>query len=384
MQNAAAVVRAVAHELQDDGGSLSAPMVDHLHDMLARRTDMLVKLLGDLATSNLADRDALAIALQSVSVVDVCDELLAERSLDDTRITLQVPEDTAVVADPLRITQVMDNLITNALRYGGPHILVGAVRDGASVRLSVTDDGDGIPEELAASLFDAYKRGSASPRLGGSGLGLSIVRQLCEAMNGRIEYDRVGGTRFTIVLPAVPQVDRRGLVPDVAPAGHSVAFWTNEDSLTEQLVAYVAHGLANAEGVVVAVTGAHRVLLEDGLRELGIDVDATVESGQYLPLDAEHLHEALEVEQQIDHAEFDRMIGGAARAMSDRWQAFRVYGEIVDLYWRRRDEHLALDLESCWNELRRRVPFPLLCAYELTDGNTSRSVSACHDVVLPA
>src|SRR5687768_16573930 len=99
--------------------------------MLARRSDMLVRLLGDLSTAHLAERGELDLSLQPVSLKDVCRELLEERQPAlGGRITADVAADAVVVADPLRITQVLDNLVTNALRYGGPNVHVAAAREG--------------------------------------------------------------------------------------------------------------------------------------------------------------------------------------------------------------------------------------------------------------
>ena len=61
-----------------------------------------------------------------------------------------------------------------------------------------------------------------------------------------------------------------------------------------------------------------------------------------------------------------------------------VYGEIVDLYWRRSEVNLALELETCWNELRARTPFPLLCSYEVAPGENAAPICACHETVLAA
>ncbi len=286
------------------------------------------------------------------------------------------------IADPLRLTQVVDNLVTNALRYGGPNVHVSAVRDGADVRLTVADDGSGIPEALAGSLFEAYVHGSRSHGFGGSGLGLMIVRQLCEAMSGSIAYHRSDRTRFTATFPAVP-VTTTELDPDLAQ-DHSVAFWHTEENLAECLVPYVANGLAAGEAVLVAATPAHHVLLEDGLNALGIDTAAAQESGQYLPLDADRLHTDLPTLAHIDLDRFDSLIGTSVERIHRRWRGFRVFGEIVDLYWRRRDDHLALELEGCWSELRSRIPFPLLCAYELAPGENAGSICDCHDTVVSA
>ena len=105
-----------------------------------------------------------------------------------SRITVDVADDALVVADPTRITQVLDNLVTNALRYGGPDVQVRAVREGAHVILTVSDDGPGIPEDLVDTLFDAYVHGRTSHGLGGSGLGPA---DRAPAVRGDERHDRV-------------------------------------------------------------------------------------------------------------------------------------------------------------------------------------------------
>ena len=384
MQNTATVLREAASQLHENRDTLPRGVVDHLTEMLARRSTMLVRLLGDLSTSHLAERGELDLSLQRVSLQELCRDLLDERQpeVGSTRITVDIAADAVAIADPLRLTQVVDNLVTNALRYGGPHVQVSAVRDGADVRLTVADDGPGIPDALAGSLFDAYVHGSRSHGLGGSGLGLMIVRQLCEAMSGSIAYHRSDRTRFTATFPAVP-VTTAELDPDLAD-DHSVAFWHTEENLAESLVPYVAHGLVSGEAVLVAATPAHHALLEDGLTALGIDTAAAQESGQYLPLDADRLHTDLPAHAHIDLDRFDSLVGASVERIHRRWRGFRVFGEIVDLYWRRRDDHLALELEACWSELRTRIPFPLLCAYELAPGESAGSICDCHDTVVSA
>jgi two-component sensor histidine kinase len=384
MRNTAMVLREAATQLNENGESLPPGVVAHLTDMLARRSDMLVRLLSDLSTSHLAERGELGLSLQRVCLSDICQELVAGRQpAAGKQITVDVGDDAVVVADPMRITQVLDNLVSNALRYGGPNVRVSAQRDGSEVHLTVSDDGPGVADDLLDTLFHAYVRGAASHRLGGSGLGLLIVRQLCDAMSGSIEYDGTRGSRFTATFPALPAPSEQPDA-DVAGAGHSVAFWHRDEDLAESLVAYVANGLAAGEAVLVAATPAHHELLEAGLIEMGLDPVAVKTSGQYLPLDADALHDDLPRLHHIDRERFDALIGRPVDQVSTRWRSFRVFGEIVDLYWRHSDDHLALELEACWNELRSRVPFPLLCGYELAPGENAGAICDCHDVVVSA
>ena len=81
---------------------------------------------------------------------------------------------------------------------------------------------------------------------------------------------------------------------------------------------------------------------------------------------------------------FESVIGTTVERVSRRWRRFRVFGEIVDLYWRRHDDQLALELEASWRELRSQIAFPLLCAYELAPGEDAGAIFACHDTVVSA
>ena len=381
MQNTAMVLREAASQLNDNRQTLPPGVVDHLCEMLARRSGMLVRLLADLSVSHLAERGELDLCQESVSLSEICTEIVAERQpAIGGQITVDVAEGLLVLADRMRLTQVLDNLVTNALRYGGPNVHISARREDAYLRLTVADDGGGVPDELVATLFRAYARGEESHTLGGSGLGLLIVRQLCEAMGGSVEYDGTNGTRFTAAFPAVP-VAQRELGPDAAGAGHSVVLWHTDEKLLDGLLDYVAHGLVSGEAVVVTATPAHHLLLESALEELGIDPVAATVSGQYVPLDADRLHHDLERQGHIDRERFEVLVGATVEQVTSRWQKVRVFGEIVDLYWRRGDDHLALELEACWNSLRTRIAFPLVCGYELAPGESAERIHHVHDAV---
>ena len=112
-----------------------------------------------------------------------------------------------VAADRVQILQVLDNLITNALRYGEPGtpVTVGAVLEDEMVRLSVADRGEGIAPEHLKRLTERFYRvdTSRSRSLGGTGLGLSIVKHIIERHRGRLTFEsEVGkGTTVHVLLP---------------------------------------------------------------------------------------------------------------------------------------------------------------------------------------
>jgi signal transduction histidine kinase len=121
------------------------------------------------------------------------------------RIEVAVPDDLTAVGDPLGVEQVLDNLVDNALKYGGSELRVEGEKDGERVRVSVHDNG-AISAEHLPRLFERFYRVDAgrSRAQGGAGLGLAIVKHLCEAMGGEVKVasSPETGTAFTVELPA--------------------------------------------------------------------------------------------------------------------------------------------------------------------------------------
>lgn len=384
MRNAVSVIRGAALQLGEDD-DLPTSVVHRLAEMIARRGDLLGHLLDDLSTADSLERGELSIARQRVALDDICQEALADRTLPvQVVVAFDLAPDAVVLSDPTRVLQILDNLVTNAVRYGGPHITIRASRDGEDVQLQVLDDGPGVPSTLRESMFDAYARGRDSVRAGGSGLGLAIVAQLCDSLGGAVSYHHDdGGSLFTVSLPGVPQASSLPRA-DVADRGHSVAFWYDEESLLQRITGYAVLGLTGGEAVLLAATEGRGDAVEARLADLGIDIEAVTRSGQLVRVDADAMHEGLLRDGRVDPELFEDLIGTAVERIRSRWRTVRAFGEIVDLYWQRGDGHLALELESCWNDLRRRHDFPLLCAYQVAADAAVGELSDCHDAVVAA
>ncbi|MBT8201647.1 MAG: GAF domain-containing sensor histidine kinase [Acidimicrobiia bacterium] len=123
----------------------------------------------------------------------------------DTEVSIDC--DTAsckAVGDPARIRQIIRNLLTNAFRYGGPHVYVKIRRADERCRLWVVDDGSGVEADQRESIFQEFNQVPGGQRITGSmGLGLPISRLLTEKMGGTLVYDGSGGTSsFLLDLPA--------------------------------------------------------------------------------------------------------------------------------------------------------------------------------------
>lgn len=169
-------------------------------------TDMAA-IVEDLLVAARAEMGALAVHIRDTDATAEISEVvrhLAHRpgiSIDNRA------EPTPLVhADPLRLRQVLRNLINNATRYGGGRIAVETAFDGSAVRIRVMDDGPGIPDEHRESIFQPFF--SAHDRAGqpdALGLGLSVVRTLTEAMGGSVEMLREDEwTVFSLTLGTVP------------------------------------------------------------------------------------------------------------------------------------------------------------------------------------
>lgn len=128
---------------------------------------------------------------------------LGEVSIDTSAL-----DDVAAWVDPVHLGQVLTNLLTNAVKYGGDQVTISATSSRGRVHLSVADNGRGVDPAFVSHLFDRFSR-SAEVRGGrqrGSGLGLYIVRDLLAANGGAIRYtpSPSGGAEFSIELGTAP------------------------------------------------------------------------------------------------------------------------------------------------------------------------------------
>ena len=129
-----------------------------------------------------------------------------------------------VSGDPVRLAQVVCNLLTNAAKFSGPdrRIAVDLVRRGDVAELSVADGGVGIPADLLPHVFDRFVQGEQALQRasGGLGLGLAIAKNLVELHGGRIAAESAGagcGACFTLTLPLLDAAAAAALAPTSAP-----------------------------------------------------------------------------------------------------------------------------------------------------------------------
>jgi two-component system, OmpR family, phosphate regulon sensor histidine kinase PhoR len=169
-------------------------------------------VVEDLISLSRIEAEKFSPPTDAVALPALIDEALeAARRMADERgseLIREVAEDLQpTAADRGQIRQLLDNLLTNALRYGEPGtpVTVTAQSEGPMVRLSVADQGEGIAPEHVARVTERFYRvdTSRSRSLGGTGLGLSIVKHIVERHRGRLSIDSEPG-RGTIVHVLLP------------------------------------------------------------------------------------------------------------------------------------------------------------------------------------
>jgi len=179
---------------------VTEPERDRLLRTVVRQVQHLDRITSDLYTATQIHLGTLHVDPRPVAVGALVAEVLAD--LDD--VAVEVSTDRVALADPLRVEQILGNLVSNAFKYGAAPVTV-VVRDGAhgTVDVEVVDRGPGIAPEFEPRLFHEFTRQRGSIARG-TGLGLFVVRTLAEAQGGTATYRRhpEGGAVFTVRLPA--------------------------------------------------------------------------------------------------------------------------------------------------------------------------------------
>lgn len=177
-----------------------------LVDMASDQANRLRNLIEDLLVMSRLEATSLPVRPVRIDLGQfLTDALGAIAGASHVSVTVE-PEDGAVTADPDHLARIVTNLVENALKYGGDgDVSVSGTVRSSDVRISVVDHGPGIPYEKHALIFQRFTQlqPNATRSKGGAGLGLSIVKGLAEAMNGRVWYEPTvgGGATFTVSLP---------------------------------------------------------------------------------------------------------------------------------------------------------------------------------------
>ncbi|GAA3573990.1 hypothetical protein GCM10022419_063790 [Nonomuraea rosea] len=218
-------LRAVLENVVD---GVSAPDPVTMRTALAQ-TERLGRLVAQLLDLSRLDSGVRLIEPEAIELGPLVEQAVREAALarEDVVIRASVPAGLAVRADPDLLAQVLANLLDNAVRHSPPDgaVTVSCVAEGAGMRVSVADQGAGIPESARGRVFERFSRLDAGRAAdsGGAGLGLAIVKEIVELHGGSIRIDDCAGCRMVVDLPGrttmtdAPLEGERGAVDEARP-----------------------------------------------------------------------------------------------------------------------------------------------------------------------
>lgn len=190
---------------------------DHLDDKAKRYIEHAVDgaqrmstLIDTLLAFSRASRSSLELA--PVDLADLAEEIVGELAVlvRNRKAEIVIEPLPTVVTSPVVVRQVLSNLISNAVKYGGdpPKVRVQAERSesGEQLRVRVEDNGEGVPEDQRTRIFEPFVRLHGREHSPGSGMGLAICRRLVNRCGGQLRVvDHDGGGAFEFSIPAGPE-----------------------------------------------------------------------------------------------------------------------------------------------------------------------------------
>jgi signal transduction histidine kinase len=212
LRNPLAPIRNAVHIMQGD--DVTQPTMNWARDVIGRQADHMARLIDDLLDVSRIVQGKVVVKAEKLNLAS-----LIERSVEassprmagrEQRLEVQLPEQAVELdGDPVRLAQVLSNLINNACKFSGPHariVLAASYQDG-EVRISVKDEGAGIDPAFLPHIFDLFAQADQSldRSQGGLGIGLTLVKHLVELHGGKVSAhsDGVGrGTEVVVCLPA--------------------------------------------------------------------------------------------------------------------------------------------------------------------------------------
>jgi PAS domain S-box-containing protein len=246
------------------------PSADRVYEMMERQVDHIVRLVDDLLEVSRITRGKIQLRKEHVEIAAIVRSAIETSNpiIDAGHHQLAVtlpPQPVLVDGDPVRLAQVVANLLNNAAKYTNPHgqIWLSARRQDESVCISVRDNGIGIPLEMQPYIFEMFTQvhRDSQRSQGGLGIGLTLVQSLVEMHGGSIEVRSAGagqGSEFVVKLPALEERRHMSTSPGASPARGSV--------LSPQRVLVVDDNCdaARSLGMLLKYLGADVQVVHDG------------------------------------------------------------------------------------------------------------------------
>jgi two-component system, OmpR family, sensor histidine kinase KdpD len=204
-----AAIRAITSDLRS-GAAYDEATRDDLLDVVSDEAERLDRLVANLLSLSRIEAQALVPDLQAVDLEEIFTDRVRRlsRVLRDVKVETHVPPGLPLVdADYVLLDQVLTNLLENAARHAPPRstIRIDACEQGEMMEVSVSDEGDGVPTDEGAQIFEPFRTGGGPQR--SSGVGLAICRAIVEAHGGTISVGDARpagdppGARFSFTLP---------------------------------------------------------------------------------------------------------------------------------------------------------------------------------------
>lgn len=296
------VLAILGHELSDPLAPIQTAfalmrvrgLASREQNLVERQVGYLARLAGDLLDASQLGRGKLELHVQRIELAEVVARAIETSGpLLERRqhpVDVEVPAGLIVVVDPDRMAQVVVNLLANASKYSdrGTPIQIRASREGASVRLSVKDQGIGMTPEVIGRVFDSFARRTAEPERPGSGLGLglAIAHSLVKLHGGTVAAHSEGkgkGSEFVVEIQAAdvalseparsPAAAQQEPSPN-ARARRVLVVDDNVDlaSLIAELLEHLGHQVELAHDGHSALDAAARFRPEVALLDIGLPV----------------------------------------------------------------------------------------------------------------
>jgi two-component system sensor histidine kinase MtrB len=206
LRNPLTTILGLGATLESHAEELPADRIARMGGAIRRQAERIARLADDLYDVSRLEAQSLLLTPREVDLLQVVEAGLATVH-DATGVEVDIPSGVVVHADGRRLEQVVANLVENAIEHGSAPVTVGldGRNDDGAVILTVSDAGPGVPEHLIPTLFSGLRTlgRRTRDRSRGTGLGLSLVQGLTEAMGGRVWYEGTpgGGACFKLSVP---------------------------------------------------------------------------------------------------------------------------------------------------------------------------------------
>jgi PAS domain S-box-containing protein len=190
-------------------------------DIAYRNSERLVLLINDILDIEKMEAGKMDFNMKPVEVKGLIDEAIeSNKGYGDEHgvrfVASGMSDQTLIMGDKDRLMQVMSNLMSNAAKFSpkDSEVRISVQSGDGLIRIGVSDDGPGIPEEFHSSIFDKFSQADSSDtrRVGGTGLGLSITKAIMETHKGTLEFEtetdtaKGTGTTFLVTLPELTDI----------------------------------------------------------------------------------------------------------------------------------------------------------------------------------